>query len=70
MVMEHDQSAIIAARFADLGLTLTYGRHVDERDAFDSSPVAARDADLRDAFADPSVSAVLTVIGGYNRAGS
>ncbi|GGT31880.1 S66 peptidase family protein [Nonomuraea spiralis] len=66
MVVEHDHTALIDARFADLGLTLTYGRHVDERDAFDSSPIASRVADLHDAFADPSVAAVLTVIGGYN----
>ncbi|MFC6079845.1 S66 peptidase family protein [Sphaerisporangium aureirubrum] len=66
MIMEHDHSAIIDRRFAELGLTLTYGRHVDERDAFDSSSVASRVADLHDAFADPSVSAILTVIGGYN----
>ncbi|MFI7696909.1 S66 peptidase family protein [Nonomuraea sp. NPDC049655] len=66
MVMEHDHTAIIDARFAELGLTLTYGRHVDERDAFHSSSVASRVADLHDAFADPSVAAILTVIGGYN----
>jgi muramoyltetrapeptide carboxypeptidase LdcA involved in peptidoglycan recycling len=66
MVMEHDHTATIAARFAQLGLNLTYGRHVDERDAFDSSGIGSRVADLHDAFADPSVSAILTVIGGYN----
>ncbi|UBU18694.1 S66 peptidase family protein [Nonomuraea gerenzanensis] len=66
MVTEHDHTAVIEARFAELGLTLTYGRHVDERDAFDSSAVASRVADLHDAFADPSVAAILTVIGGYN----
>ncbi|MEU8324066.1 S66 peptidase family protein [Nonomuraea sp. NPDC048881] len=66
MVMEHDHTAHIDARFAELGLTLTYGRHVDERDAFHSSSVASRVADLHDAFADPSVAAILTVIGGYN----
>ncbi|MFI7424096.1 S66 peptidase family protein [Nonomuraea sp. NPDC049684] len=66
MVMEHDHTAIIDARFAELGLTLTYGRHVDEQDAFNSSSVASRVADLHDAFADPSVAAILTVIGGYN----
>ncbi|MEO3811031.1 S66 peptidase family protein [Sphaerisporangium sp. B11E5] len=66
MVNEHDHSAIIERRFAELGLTLTYGRHVDERDAFDSSSVASRVADLHDAFADRSVAAILTVIGGYN----
>ncbi|NUR91344.1 MAG: LD-carboxypeptidase [Nonomuraea sp.] len=66
LVMEHDHSAIIDARFADLGLQLSYGRHVDERDAFNSSSVASRVEDLHEAFADPSVAAVLTVLGGYN----
>ncbi|WP_214324501.1 S66 family peptidase [Nonomuraea sediminis] len=66
MVMEYDHSAVIEARFADLGLKLTYGDHVDERDAFDSSSVAARVADLHAAFADPSVAAIMTVIGGFN----
>lgn len=66
MVTEHDHTALIERRFAGLGLTLSYGRHVDERDAFDSSGIAARVADLHDAFADPSVSAIMTVIGGYN----
>ncbi|GAA4929873.1 LD-carboxypeptidase [Nonomuraea thailandensis] len=66
MVTEHDHTGLIEARFAELGLTLTYGRHVDERDAFDSSAVASRVADLHDAFADPSVAAIITVIGGYN----
>ncbi|MFI7133920.1 S66 peptidase family protein [Nonomuraea sp. NPDC050153] len=66
MVMEHDHTGIIGSRFAELGLTLSYGSHVDERDAFDSSSVASRVADLHDAFADPSVAAILTVIGGYN----
>jgi muramoyltetrapeptide carboxypeptidase len=66
MVSEHDHSPIIEARFAGLGLRLTYGDHVDERNSFDSSTIASRVADLHDAFADPDVAAVLTVIGGYN----
>ncbi|WP_344476289.1 S66 peptidase family protein [Nonomuraea monospora] len=66
MVTEHDHTGLIETRFAELGLTLTYGRHVDERDAFDSSAVASRVADLHDAFADPAVAAIITVIGGYN----
>lgn len=66
MVTEHDHTRLIEARFADLGLRLTYGAHVDERDDFDSSAVASRVADLHDAFADPEVAAVLTVIGGFN----
>ncbi|WP_433439425.1 S66 peptidase family protein [Nonomuraea sp. CA-141351] len=66
MVTEHDHTDIIGSRFAELGLTLSYGRHVDERDPFDSSSIASRVADLHEAFADPSVAAIMTVIGGYN----
>lgn len=66
MVTEHDHSALIESRFADLGLSLSYGRHVDERDMFDSSSVASRVADLHEAFTDPEVKGILTVIGGFN----
>jgi len=66
MVNEHDHTAVIDARFADLGLRLSYGEHVDERDEFDSSSVSSRVADLHAAFADPDVAGVLTVIGGHN----
>jgi muramoyltetrapeptide carboxypeptidase LdcA involved in peptidoglycan recycling len=66
IVAEHDHSDIIDARFAAMGLRLTFGDHVDERDDFDSSPVASRVADLHAAFADPDVAGILTVIGGFN----
>jgi muramoyltetrapeptide carboxypeptidase len=66
MVDEHHHSDVIEARFTELGLRLTYGDHVDERDAFDSSPVTSRLADLRAAFSDPDVAGILTVIGGFN----
>ncbi len=54
------------ARLEELGLRVSFGAHVGERDAFDSSPIASRVADLHDVFADPGVAAILTVIGGYN----
>ncbi len=66
MVTEHDNSALIAERFAAMGLGLSFGAHVDERDRRDSSPVASRVEDLHAAFADDSVAAVLSVIGGFN----
>jgi muramoyltetrapeptide carboxypeptidase len=66
LINEHDHSAIIDARFAAMGLRLTFGDHVDERDDFDSSPVTSRVADLHAAFADPDVAGILTVIGGFN----
>ncbi len=57
---------IINKRYADLGLTLTYGKHVDERDDFGSSSITSRVEDLHAAFADPGVAAVHAVIGGFN----
>jgi muramoyltetrapeptide carboxypeptidase len=68
-VTVHDHTALIEKRFASLGLRLTFGEHVDERDDFDSSPVASRVADLHAAFADPEVAGILTVIGGFNSNG-
>ena len=65
-VAEHDHSAVIDARFAALGLRLTFGDHVDERDDFESSSVASRVSDLHAAFADPQVAGILTVIGGFS----
>ena len=58
--------ALIEARFAALGLTLTYGEHVDERDDFQSAAVTSRVEDLHAAFADHEVAGILTVIGGFN----
>jgi len=66
MIMEHDNTHWINQRFADLGLRVTFGDHVDEDDAFRSSPIASRVADLHAAFADPDVAGILTVIGGFN----
>ncbi len=66
LVTEHDHSGLIEKRFAALGLRLTFGEHVDERDDFDSSSVASRVADMHAAFADPEVAGILTVIGGFN----
>ena len=65
-VAEPAQRALIEARFAALGLVLTYGEHVDECDDFQSSAVASRVEDLHAAFADRDVAGILTVIGGFN----
>lgn len=57
---------IADSRFAELGLGLTFGQHVEESDEFLSSSIASRLDDLHTAFADPNVKAILSVIGGYN----
>ena len=53
-------------KLAALGLTVSFAEHVSECDDFSSSLAAARLADLHEAFADPEVDAILTVIGGFN----
>lgn len=54
------------ARLEALGLVVSFGKHVREIDAFNSSSTESRAEDLHDAFADPGVHLVHTVIGGFN----
>lgn len=61
-----EQRNISLKRFEDLGLKVSFGRHVEESDEFKSSSVESRLLDLHEAFADKNVKAVLTVIGGFN----
>lgn len=53
-------------RFEELGLKLTFGRHVNECDEFSSSSIQSRLEDLHEAFADSNVAGILTSIGGFN----
>lgn len=53
-------------RFEEMGLKLTFGKHIAENDDFASSSIESRIEDLHDAFMDQSVRAIITVIGGFN----
>jgi muramoyltetrapeptide carboxypeptidase len=53
-------------RLEGFGFKLSFGKHVGEIDEFNSSSIESRIEDLHDAFADKTVDAILTVIGGYN----
>ena len=53
-------------KFEEVGLRLTFGKHVEEMDEFNSSSIESRIKDLHEAFADPQVKLVITVIGGFN----
>jgi muramoyltetrapeptide carboxypeptidase LdcA involved in peptidoglycan recycling len=66
ILTEESHHAASAARLAELGIRVTFGARVRELDDFGSSSVASRVADLHEAFLDPSVRGVLTVIGGFN----
>lgn len=64
ITQEFKQTAI--RRFEELGLVLSFAKHVNEIDDFDSTTIENRVSDLHDAFADKSIQLVITVIGGYN----
>ncbi len=53
-------------RLAELELQLDYGANVENTGPMGVAPVADRLDDLHKAFADPTVKAVITVIGGYH----
>lgn len=65
-LISKDSQIIANKRITDLGLTLTFGTHVSECDAFMSSSIASRIEDLHAAFSDTAVQFVSTVIGGFN----
>jgi muramoyltetrapeptide carboxypeptidase len=53
-------------RLESLGLKVTFGKHVNEVNHFNSSDIKLRVQDLHDAFRDKNVKIILTVIGGFN----
>jgi len=53
-------------RLEALGLVVSFGQHVNDNDMFDSTTVERRIEDLHDAFTDPTVTLILSVIGGFN----
>lgn len=65
-LISKESREIANKRFADLGLKLTFGKHIEESDDFVSSSIESRIKDLHEAFADKNVKAILTVIGGFN----
>jgi len=53
-------------RLEALGFRVSFSKHCELQDRFDSSPVQERVEDLHAAFLDPDVDGILTTIGGYN----
>ncbi|MFW5719959.1 MAG: S66 family peptidase [Candidatus Dojkabacteria bacterium] len=65
--IDDEVKAIASSRFEnDLGLRVSFGRHVNEINDFDSSSIQSRIEDLHEAFADPEVKMVIAIIGGFN----
>lgn len=65
-IISEESRKIANKRFSDLGLKLSFGKHLEEKDAFVSSSIESRIEDLHDAFRDKNVKAIITVIGGFN----
>jgi len=65
-IISEECKKIAIERLESLGLKVTFGKYVDERDEFDSSKINSRVEDVHKAFSDKNVKAILTVIGGFN----
>lgn len=64
--MTQELQQLAKRRLEELGLKVTFGKHVHEIDDFSSSSIEHRIEDLHDAFTDPAVKLIHTVIGGFN----
>ncbi len=53
-------------RFAEMGLEIVFGEHVEEIDNFYSSSIESRVSDLHSAFSNQEIKGIFAVIGGYN----
>jgi muramoyltetrapeptide carboxypeptidase LdcA involved in peptidoglycan recycling len=65
-ILSKETINIANKRFEELGLKLSFGKHIYEIDEFNSSSIESRIEDLHEAFSDKNVKAVITVIGGFN----
>ena len=65
-IIGQDCRKIAIERLAEMGLSVSFGKNVEENNKFCSSSVQSRLDDLHEAFADTSVDAILTAIGGFN----
>lgn len=66
-ILGEDCKSLATRRLEELGLKVTFGKHVMEADSdYLAASVEARVEDLNEAFKDKNVKAILTVIGGFN----
>ena len=65
-IISKESRNIVTKRFKELGLELSFGKHIEEIDEFVSSSIKSRIEDLHDAYRDPEIKAIFTAIGGFN----
>lgn len=61
-----DIKSLAIRRLEALALEVSFGKHLLEKNIFNSSSIDSRLEDIHDAFRDPTIKMILTVIGGYN----
>ena len=59
-------ASLATKRLASLGLTVIFGKHLDEMDEFESSSIESRLDDFHWAFSDPDIGGIIMAVGGYN----
>jgi muramoyltetrapeptide carboxypeptidase LdcA involved in peptidoglycan recycling len=65
-LLSEETIKIANERLSELGIKVTFGKHIMETDEFLSSSIESRIEDLHEAFLDKNVKAILTVLGGFN----
>lgn len=65
-IISQKNREIANRRFEKMGLKVTFGKHIEEMDEFNSSSIESRVEDLHDAFKNPEVKAIFAVIGGFS----
>lgn len=65
-MISQENSQLALTRLNELNLKVSFSAHAEESDLFVSSSIESRLSDFHEAFQDKSVSAILTVIGGFN----
>jgi len=65
-LISKENRKIAKNKFEELGLEVSFSKNVEEKDEFFSSSIKSRLDDLHDAFADKSIKAIFTTIGGFN----
>lgn len=64
--IRQQQRNLATQRLNDMGLRISFSDYAEETVMLNSGSIASRVKDLNTAFADDSVDAILTTIGGYN----
>ena len=64
-ILSKENIELSTHRLEELGLKVTFGKHVNESNSLMTSSIQSRIEDLHEAFQDENVRAILTSIGGY-----